>query len=41
MKVKKIKLTLVGIDGNAFTILIAFRKQAKKKIGQMKKFGLS
>jgi len=31
MKVKKIKLTLVGIDGNAFTILSAFGKQARKE----------
>lgn len=28
---KKIKLNLVGIDGNAFSILGAFRKQARKE----------
>jgi hypothetical protein len=28
---KKIKLKLVGLDGNAFSILGAFRKQAKKE----------
>ena len=32
MKVdKKIKLSLVGIDGNAFSIMGAFSKQAKKE----------
>lgn len=28
---KKVKLDLVGIDGNAFSILGAFKKQAKKE----------
>lgn len=28
---KKLKLDLVGVDGNAFAILGAFRKQAKKE----------
>lgn len=28
---KKIKLNLVGIDGNAFSIMGAFSKQAKKE----------
>lgn len=28
---KKVQLNLVGIDGNAFYILGAFRKQAKKE----------
>ena len=29
--VKKIKLQLVGLDGNAFSLLAAFRRQAKKE----------
>jgi hypothetical protein len=28
---KKIKLNLVGLDGNAFALLGAFQKQAKKE----------
>ncbi len=28
---KKIKLNLIGLDGNAFAIMGAFQKQAKKE----------
>lgn len=28
---KKIRLKMVGLDGNAFSILAAFRKQAQKE----------
>jgi hypothetical protein len=28
---KKVTLTLVGLDGNAFSLLGAFRRQAKKE----------
>lgn len=31
MKNKKVKLSLVGLDGNAFSIMGAFKKQAKKE----------
>ncbi len=31
MKTKKVNLNLVGIDGNAFSIMSAFKKQARKE----------
>jgi hypothetical protein len=31
MSVKKIKLELVGLDGNAFSLMGAFKKQARKE----------
>jgi len=31
MSKKKVNLNLVGIDGNAFAIMGAFKKQAKKE----------
>jgi hypothetical protein len=29
--IKKVKLNLVGLDGNAFSLMGAFRRQAKKE----------
>jgi hypothetical protein len=31
VKIKQVKLRLIGIDGNAFSVLGAFRRQAKKE----------
>ena len=30
-KIKKVSLSLVGLDGNAYSIMAAFSKQAKKE----------
>lgn len=34
---KFVKLTLVGLDGNAFPLMGEFRYRAKNKIGLMRK----
>lgn len=31
IKIKQVKLRLIGIDGNAFSVLGAFRRQAKRE----------
>ena len=31
MTTKKVKLTLVGLDGNAFSLMGAFQRQAKRE----------
>lgn len=31
MTTKKVKLNLVGLDGNAFSVMGAFKRQAKKE----------